>query len=326
MSAYAALTGAGFRAQVRDKATLFFTFAFPLLFLVVFGLIFRGQEVAETGRPYISYIAPGVMSWGVANAAVFGVAFTLMQWRRDDLLRLIRMTPTRLPAVLASRYVLALAVGAVQAVVFVAVAMLPLFGLELDARWPLALPVLVLGITAFLTIGVVIGSYADTPEAVAAIANFLMVPMAFLSGSFLPLDMMPSWLQAVSRVLPLRYLNDAVSAALSGAADSTTSRSAAGADRLHRPLRRARAEDVPLEQQDMTASTTGGRSTHTDTDTGSATSTTANSTDGVPLEYGTGSSPALARRAARPGRRSRGGPPRRRRCPRRPRPRRRRRR
>ncbi|GAA1198299.1 ABC transporter permease [Streptomyces hebeiensis] len=216
MSAYTALTGAGFRAQVRDKATLFFTFAFPLLFLIVFGLIFRGQEVPETGRPYISYIAPGVMSWGVANAAVFGVAFTLMQWRRDDLLRLIRMTPARLPAVLAARYVIALVVGAVQAVVFLAVAMLPLFGLRLDGRWPLALPVLVLGITAFLAIGVVIGSYANTPEAVAAIANCLMVPMAFLSGSFLPLDMMPSWLQSVSRVLPLRYLNDAMSAALAG--------------------------------------------------------------------------------------------------------------
>lgn len=216
MSAYAAMTSAGYRAQVRDKATLFFTFAFPLLFLVVFGLIFGGQDVEETGRPYITYIAPGVMSWGVANAAVFGVAFTLMQWRRDDLLRLIRMTPTSLPAVLASRYVIALAVGAVQAVVFIAVSMLPLFGMQLDARWPLAVPVLVLGITAFLTVGVVIGSYADTPEAVAAIANFLMVPMAFLSGSFLPLDMMPSWLQTISRVLPLRYLNDAVSAALAG--------------------------------------------------------------------------------------------------------------
>ncbi|MEU7607532.1 ABC transporter permease, partial [Streptomyces sp. NPDC041003] len=76
MSAYTALTAAGYRAQVRDKATLFFTFAFPLLFLVVFGLIFSGQDVEETGRPYISYIAPGVMSWGVANAAVFGIAFT----------------------------------------------------------------------------------------------------------------------------------------------------------------------------------------------------------------------------------------------------------
>ncbi|MFE6282165.1 ABC transporter permease [Streptomyces sp. NPDC057877] len=216
MSAYGALAAAGYRAQVRDAATLFFTFAFPLIFLVVFGLIFSGQEVAETGRPYIAYTAPGVLSWGVGNAAVFGIAFTLMQWRRDDLLRLIRMTPTSLPTVLASRYVLALAVGVVQAVVFVAVALLPLFGLELDARWPLALPVLLLGITAFLSMGVIIGSYADTPEAVAAIANCLMVPMAFLSGSFLPLEMMPSWLQTLSRALPLRYFNDAVSAALTG--------------------------------------------------------------------------------------------------------------
>lgn len=219
MSDYGALTAAGYRAQIRDAATLFFTFAFPLVFLVVFGLIFSGQDVEETGRPYISYIAPGVMSWGVGNAAVFGIAFTLMQWRRDDLLRLIRMTPTSLPTVLASRYVLALAVGVVQAVVFVAVATLPPFGLEPASRWPLALPVLLLGITAFLSIGVIIGSYADTPEAVAAIANFLMVPMAFLSGSFLPLDMMPDWLQSVSLALPLRYFNDAASSALSGSGD-----------------------------------------------------------------------------------------------------------
>ncbi|MFI5999405.1 ABC transporter permease [Streptomyces sp. NPDC051366] len=216
MSAYTALTAAGYRAQVRDKATLFFTFAFPLLFLVVFGLIFSGQDVEESGRPYISYIAPGVMSWGVANAAVFGIAFTLMQWRRDDLLRLIRLTPTPLTTVLASRYVLALVVGVVQAAVFVAVAMLPGFGLELDGRWPLVLPALVLGITAFMAIGVIVGTYANTPEAVAAIANCMMVPMAFLSGSFLPLDMMPSWLRSVSRVLPLRYLNDAATGALTG--------------------------------------------------------------------------------------------------------------
>ncbi|MFD3699108.1 ABC transporter permease [Streptomyces sp. NPDC058646] len=216
MSAYTALIAAGYRAQVRDKATLFFTFAFPLLFLLVFGLIFSGQEVEESGRPYISYIAPGVMSWGVANAAVFGIAFTLMQWRRDDLLRLIRLTPTPLTTVLASRYVLALVVGVAQAAVFVAVAMLPGFGLELDGRWPLVLPALVLGITAFMAIGVIVGTYANTPEAVAAIANCMMVPMAFLSGSFLPLDLMPSWLQSVSRVLPLRYLNDAATGALTG--------------------------------------------------------------------------------------------------------------
>lgn len=114
------------------------------------------------------------------------------------------------------RYALALGIGAVQAVLFVALALLPSSGRQLDGRWALALPVLVLGITAFLALGVIVGSYAKTPEAVAAVANCLMIPMAFLSGSFFPLDAMPAWMQSLSRVLPLRYLNDGVSGALTG--------------------------------------------------------------------------------------------------------------
>ncbi|GAB2445619.1 ABC transporter permease [Streptomyces incanus] len=221
MSAYSALTTAGYRAQVRDKTTVFFTFAFPLIFLVVFGLVFRGRSVEESGFSYLSYTAAGVLSWGVANAAVFGIGFTLMQWRSDDILRMIRLSPAPLTAVIGSRYVLALGVGLVQSVLFIGVAMLPGFDLVPDSRWPLLIPVMILGITTFLLLGVIIGSIADTPESVAGIANFLMLPMAFLSGSFFPLDAMPDWLQKVSMVLPLRYLNDAVSAALTGRGDLT---------------------------------------------------------------------------------------------------------
>ncbi|MGW7356587.1 ABC transporter permease [Streptomyces sp. NPDC054802] len=219
MSAYSALTAAGYRAQVRDKTTVFFTFAFPLVFLVVFGLVFRGRSVEESGFSYLSYTAAGVLSWGVANAAVFGIGFTLMQWRSDDILRMIRLSPAPLTAVIGSRYVLALGVGLVQSVLFIGVAMLPGFDLVPDSQWPLLFPVMLLGITTFLLLGVIIGSIADTPESVAGIANFVMLPMAFLSGSFFPLDSMPDWLQKVSTVLPLRYLNDAVSAALTGRGD-----------------------------------------------------------------------------------------------------------
>ncbi|MYU23166.1 ABC transporter permease [Streptomyces sp. SID8352] len=219
MSAYSALTAAGYRAQVRDRTTVFFTFAFPLIFLVVFGLIFRGRDVEESGYSYLSYTASGVLSWGVANAAVFGIGFTLMQWRADDILRMIRMSPAPLSSVIGSRFVLALVVGAVQSVLFVGVAMLPGFGLVPDSRWPLLIPVMVLGIITFLMLGVIIGSVADTPESVAGIANFLMLPMAFLSGSFFPLDSMPDWLRKLSLVMPLRHLNDAVSGSLTGRGD-----------------------------------------------------------------------------------------------------------
>ena len=215
MSAYTAMTRATYLAYVRDRTSGFFTFAFPLLFLVVFGLLFRGQSV-DGGMAYINYTAPGVLAWGIGNAALFGVAFTLMHWRRDDLLRLIWRTPTPLPSVLASRYAVALGTGLVQAVLFTGVALLPVFGLHLSSSWPLAVPVLLFGVTAFAAIGLLVGSLANTPEAVAAVANCVMVPMAFLSGAFYPIDLMPGWLQAVSRVLPLRYFVDGVSDAVAG--------------------------------------------------------------------------------------------------------------
>ena len=207
MTAYSALSRAAFKASTRDVTTLFFTFAFPLIFLLVFGTIFGDEQVSVTS---------GVLAWGVANAALFTVMFTLMQWRHDDLLRLIRMTPTRLWAVLGSRYVVGLATAFVQSALFVGVAMLPFFGLELNGTWPLALPVLVLGVTAFLALGLALGSRTNTPESVAAVANSIIVPMAFVSGAFLPLAALPEWLQTVAKLLPMYYVNDGLHIALSG--------------------------------------------------------------------------------------------------------------
>ena len=108
-----------------------------------------------------------------------------MQWRRDDILRLMWLTPTPL-SVLGSRYAVALGIGLVQAVLFTGVAMLPLSWacVRRLAAGPAAAAA---GVTAFLVLGLIVGSFANTPEAVAAIANCLMVPMAFLSGAFYPL-------------------------------------------------------------------------------------------------------------------------------------------
>lgn len=216
MSTYTALAKANYKAYTRDVTSMVFTFAFPLVFLVVFGLVFSGQNVSKGGLPYINYTAPGVLAWGVGNAALFGVAFTMMHWRRDDILRLIWRTPTPMSSVLASRYAIALGVGLVQAVLFTTVALLPSFGLKLSGSWPAAIPVVVLGVTAFMAIGLVVGSLADTPESVAAIANCVMIPMAFLSGAFYPITLMPHFLQDVSRILPLRYFDEGLLNAYSG--------------------------------------------------------------------------------------------------------------
>ncbi len=65
-----------------------------------------------------------------------------------------------------------------------------------------------MGIIAFIILGLLAGAIAKTTEGAVNMANFFVLPMAFLSGSFFPLDAAPGWLQAVSRLLPLRWLND----------------------------------------------------------------------------------------------------------------------
>ncbi len=83
-----------------------------------------------------------------------------------------------------------------------------LFGLRLTGAWPAAIPLLVVGTLCFMAIGLLAGAVAKTTEGAVNIANFIVLPMAFLSGSFFPLEGAPGWLQGFSLLLPLRHLND----------------------------------------------------------------------------------------------------------------------
>jgi ABC-2 type transport system permease protein len=167
---------------------------------------FQQVEAADT-RP-IQYITPGILSWAVATSAVFGAALTLVSWRRKQLLRRLRLAPAPTWTVLAARVGVSLAVALVQAALFVGVALTPPFGLQLAERWWLAIPLLVAGTLSFLSIGLLVGAVAKTEEAAGALANFVVLPMAFLSGSFLAVSQMPGWLQTLSQAFPLRHLND----------------------------------------------------------------------------------------------------------------------
>lgn len=302
-----ALAGAMLRGFFRDRTALFFTFLFPLMFLAVFGLLFRdagasttrigvvGQgpllsalpttvldpvrypsleagvaavragdvpavvqqqgdrlvlryaasdavraatiqgvlgsvvdrsNVAATGQPPrlrleaervenrslrpIQFTTGGILSWGVATSAAFGAALTIVSWRKKQLLRRVRLSPVPVWTVVAARVGVSLVTALVQATLFVVVALTPPFGLQLAAQWYLALPVLVCGTLAFLSIGLLVGSVARTEEAASAMANFVVLPMAFLSGTFFDISRAPAWLRGVSRVLPLRHMNDAM--------------------------------------------------------------------------------------------------------------------
>jgi ABC-2 type transport system permease protein len=163
-------------------------------------------QVEDKSLKPIQYLAPGLLGWAIASGAAFGASITLVSWRQNKLLRRLRLAPVSVSSVVLARVGVSLLVALVQLAAFLAIATLPYFGLKLSADWWMAIPVVMCGTLAFLSIGLLVGSFATTQQAATAIANLIILPMAFLGGAFVPLDFAPAWIRDVSYAMPLRYL------------------------------------------------------------------------------------------------------------------------
>lgn len=165
------------------------------------------EQVEDESLKAIQYVTPGLLGWAVAMSAAFGASLNLVAWRKSGLLRRLRLTPIPTSSVVLARVGVSMVVAFVQAAIFVGLAV-GAFGLQLSGWWPLIIPLLAAGTLSFLAIGMLVGAVSKTEEGASGLANFVILPMAFLSGSFFPLDGAPRWLDAISRALPLRHLNE----------------------------------------------------------------------------------------------------------------------
>lgn len=166
----------------------------------------RASQVEDSTLKPIQYFTPGLLGWALASGATFGAAITLVSWRENKLLRRLRLAPVSTASIVTARIWIAVVVGLIQMAVFLAIATLPYFGLRLGSAWWMSIPLVVCGILAFMSIGLLVGAIAKTQQAATSIANLVILPMAFLGGAFIPLDFAPNWVREVSHVMPLTYL------------------------------------------------------------------------------------------------------------------------
>jgi ABC-2 type transport system permease protein len=168
----------------------------------------------ESVRP-IQFLTPGLLGWAITMGAASTAAFTLVTWRRRRILRRLWLAPIRPGTVIAARVGVSLVLSLAQTAVFLLVAVMPYFGLQLTGHWWLAIPLVTCGTLAFMSLGLLIGAWAKTEEAANSLLQVVILPMAFLSGSFFPTEIMPGWLRVVATVLPLKHLNESMQDVLS---------------------------------------------------------------------------------------------------------------
>jgi ABC-2 type transport system permease protein len=168
----------------------------------------ESAQVEDESLKTIQYITPGLLGWAIATGATFSAALTLVDWRKKRILRRLRLAPIKTADVVGARVGTTLLIAIGQTAIFLGIAVLPYFGLKLADYWWMSIPLIICGTLAFLSLGLLIGSLTNTVEAAAAAANLIVLPMAFLSGAFFPLDGAPGWLQTLSHLLPLGYLRE----------------------------------------------------------------------------------------------------------------------
>jgi ABC-2 type transport system permease protein len=168
---------------------------------------FEAERVEDESLTTIQFVTPGLLGWAVAMSASFGAAATLQGWRQSKLLRRLQLAPVSTGTIVGARVAVTVAVALTQMAIFLGLGAAA-FGLTLAGSWWMTIPILVVGTLCFMAIGLLAGAVAKSTEGAVNMANFFVLPMAFLSGSFFPLEGAPAWLRAVSNVLPLKHLNE----------------------------------------------------------------------------------------------------------------------
>jgi ABC-2 type transport system permease protein len=192
----------------RSREAAVFVFLFPLLLFTLLTAVYNGHIY---GRPASWALLAGMLGYGVANTAFAGLALILVARREMGILKRIRSTP--LPS---ATYLVAVLVSILIVFTLQAVALFALGRVLKSTPWPHHLPSLVLtlalGAFAFASLGVAITGVIRSLEGSSAVVNIIVLPMAFLSGSFGARRNYPEVLQAIGDVLPLKYFLDAVNA------------------------------------------------------------------------------------------------------------------
>jgi ABC-2 type transport system permease protein len=208
----------------RNPASVFFTVMFPVMFLVLLGLIVHGQTIhTQGGIDATTYFVPAVITLAVVSATMVNLAMNLTILREGGVLKRLRGTPLPSWVFIAGRIGNAFVTALLMFVLVTALGRL-LFGVPVPwSRMAPLLVVLAVGSASFCAMGVALTTIIPSRDAAPAITNLVVFPLYFLSGVFIPESEIPSGVLHVADAFPIRHLFDALLAGFDPATASAGS-------------------------------------------------------------------------------------------------------
>jgi ABC-2 type transport system permease protein len=194
------------RTFVRTPIAVFFTILLPLMMLVLFNALFSGTEVdTGSGQWPLSQFYTGALAAFTAVSATFTNLANTVPIRRDEgVLKRWRGTPERAWVFLGGLVGSAIALAAAGVVITLLLGVVA-YDLDIEAaKMPAAIITFLVGVSAFAAMGMAIAGLCPSASAASALANAIILPMAFISDVFIAMEDPPRWLRTLGDVLPLK--------------------------------------------------------------------------------------------------------------------------
>ena len=218
------LTWVEIKLLAREPLTLIFTFALPLLILLVLGGIFSEGDVLEEllrGRPPIDWYVPAYMGLVTASIGTISLPVHLAGYRERGVLRRFRASGVSEASIFGSQLLVSLGIALVGSGLLYVLGIL-VYGASAP-RHPLEFVLaFVVSVAMFAAIGILLAAVMPTARAAQAVGLILWFVMMFLSGTASPLDLLPEWLLRVGQALPLYHVVMAFEHPWNGTGTDTT--------------------------------------------------------------------------------------------------------
>lgn len=198
--------GIELRQFFRDKDSAVFTFALPMLLLVVFGSVFN-TDIAP-GVTFSQYFVAGMIASGVIYTAFQNLAINIPMERDDGTLKRLQGTPMPRSSYFIGKVGLTVLVYIVQVALLLLIGVL-FFGLNLPdsaAKWWTFTWISALGLISCTLLGIAFSSVPRSGRSASALVTPIVLVLQFTSGVFFVFSQLPGWMQGFASLFPLKWL------------------------------------------------------------------------------------------------------------------------
>jgi ABC-2 type transport system permease protein len=196
----------------RSPSSVFFAFVLPIMFLIIFVTVFGNQRMELADGQLVrgsTYYLPAIVTLGLIQSTFTNLAVSLTASRERGLLKRLRTTPLPTWTFMAGRLITSAAAAILLVVVLTAIGRF-VYGVAVPTTTIGAgLLALVVGTFTFSALAFAVSTAIPSQDAAVPITNAVTLPLYFISGVFIPQELIPSGVREVAQIFPVKRLYDA---------------------------------------------------------------------------------------------------------------------